>query len=156
MFYFEMCWFSLTYMSLRFNEEVPLEEFIKPDPLRSSSLSTWIVWFCVILLNSVRYECRISRCLVNVCNIAAPEAGNVVIFSFISLSLLSMSSISNEIVSKLNSLDNNGILDSLLDIEPELILLSATSFKSMSFSRFLARFRMSEKWNEVQTPFKPN
>lgn len=139
--YLEMCWFSLTYMSLRFNA-VPLEVLIKPDPLSSSSLSTWIVWFCVILLNSVRYECRMSRWRVRVCIIAAPDVGSPVIFSFISLSLLSMSSISKEMVSKLNSLDING-LDSLLDMEPELILLRATSFKSISFSRFLARFRIS-------------
>jgi len=77
-----------------------------------------------------------------VCIIAAPDVGKLVIFSFITPNLLSMSSISKLMVSKLNSLDIKG-LDSPLDTEPELILLNATSFKSMSFSRFLARFRIS-------------
>lgn len=152
--YLEMCWFSLTYISRRFNA-VPLALllFISPDPLRSSSLSTWIWWFCVILLNSVRYECKISLCLVKVWIIAAPETGRLVIFSFISLSLLNMSSISIEIVSKLNSLEISG-LDSPLDMDPELILLSATSFKSISFSTFLARFRISANCHQQKNKRK--
>jgi hypothetical protein len=75
---------------------------------------------------------------------AAPDVGRLVIFSLSSLSLLNMSSISIEIVSKLNSDEIRGE-DSPLEIEPELILLRATSFKSMSFSRFLARFRISRR-----------
>jgi hypothetical protein len=76
-----------------------------------------------------------------VCDIAAPDVGKLVIFSFISLNLLNMSSISIEIVSKENSLEIKG-LDSPPP-EPELILLNATSLRSMSFSRFLARLRIS-------------
>lgn len=138
--YLEMCWLSLANMSRRLKD--PLEEFIRPEPRRSSSLSTCIEWFCVILLNSVLYEWRISRWRVSVCIIAAPDVGKLVIFSFISLSLINMSSISSEKVSKENSDEINGEDSPLLKV-PELILLNATNLTSISFSRLLAFFRIS-------------
>lgn len=161
-----MCWLSFMYWSLRLSA-VPGEllPFIKPEPLSNSSLSTWIEWLLLILLNSERYEFRMSRCLWRVCiDVAAPDNGMFVIFSFSSPNLLSMSSISIEIVSKENSLESSGVDWLLNPFSVPLIykkqeskkrqeyidlfrltLLSATSFISTSFSRFRARLRMSKR-----------
>lgn len=142
MHYLATCWFSFKYKSLllRFDDD----EEIKPLPRNSSSLSNFKVWFCVILSNSVRYELRMSLWRVCVCIWAVPLSGSWAILSFNKVNFDRQSFISKLIVSYENSLDKRGD-DSPVPF-PDDILLNATSFKSISFSRFLAFFRISIKW----------
>lgn len=127
-----------------------VELLVDSKPLldSSSSLSIFMLWFCVILLNSVRYELRISRCLDCVCNIAFPVGLICVILSFMSANFVSISLTSALIVSKENSDDINGVVSPMLP--PLLILLSATSFKSMAFSKFRDFFLSSETSEDSQ------
>lgn len=137
-----MCWFSFKNMSLLLSDDD--DEEIKPLPLKSSSRSSFNVWFWLILSNSVRYEFKISLCRVWVWIWAVPLSGSWAILSFNKVNLERQSFISRLIVSYENSLEIRGD-DSPLPC-PEDILLSATSFKSMSFSRLRAFLRISGRY----------
>lgn len=119
------------------------DDEIKPLPRNSSSLSSFNVWFCEILSNSVRYEFKMSLCRVCVWIWAVPLSWSWAILSFNKVNLERQSLISRLIVSYENSLERRGD-DSPVPF-PDDILLSATSFKSISFSRLRAFLRISER-----------
>lgn len=137
---------SFKYISLLLNPELDgLLRFVdSPEPRSNSSRSIRVVWLAHILLNSCRYPWRISRCRCKVCIAAAPEVGSSDMFSFNDESLSNIWAISSESESKTCSPRRGDVSAELwpaeLD-EPAPILLNATSFKSISFSRCLACLR---------------
>lgn len=143
--YLEICWLSFKYMSLLLSDDE--EEEIRPLPLNSSSRSSFNVWFCEILSNSVRYEFKMSLCRVCVWIWAIPLSCSWAILSLSRVNLERQSFISILVVSYENSLEMRGD-DSKSDppLPDEDILLSATSFKSISFSRLRAFLRISERF----------
>lgn len=100
----------------------------------------------ITLVTLEEHTCKISRCRCNVCIMAAPLVGSSDIFSLIFDNFSNICSISIERESNTCSPKSGDVSALVLAdvVPPELTLLYATNFKSISFSKSLACFLKSK------------